>query len=149
MVNTIFNWAIVAIVSSFTMMPVSINRQTAPISEPVVEEAELKGCATNLTATETVLLIYTGPTEPGIITQADVENLDNWALPTSVTHNCTEDLEIACAIRVSEDYFDENLLKLKPTINLQADEYEKNQEKTYFVIGSADGNMEIYNTERP
>src|SRR5690606_8888058 len=111
MLSSIFNWSVVAILASFTMMPVSINRQTAPTVEPVTE-AELKGCATNFENDDRIPFYYDGPN----YTKTEVEKLTNWKHGSSPTEDCDAEDEIACGLLVSEAYVN-NLGSSNPTLD--------------------------------
>ena len=129
MVNTIFNWAIVAIVSSFTMMPASINRQSAPISEPVVEEAELKGCATNFDDYR-IPFYYDGPN----YTKTEVEKRTNWKHGSNPAEDCNEVDVLACGLLVNPDFVDDSnpsIIKLDQSINLTAKQQPDPNSPTY------------------
>lgn len=139
MVNTIFNWAIAAIVASFTIMPVSINRQTAPTVEPVTE-AELKGCATNFENDDRIPFYYDGPN----YTKTEVEKLTNWKHGSNPQADCNTVNAFACGLLISPQYVDDSTseIKLDLSFSLIADEISPTQA---FVDSIVDEDGEIFN----
>lgn len=143
MFNTFLNWSIAAILASITMMPISVNRQTAPTVEPLTEEAELRGCAANF-ADDDRIPFYFDPSETP--TKANVETLDNWIYGVDPSLSCSEhDNEVACAILV-----DESFVKNLSTNPQLADGFTINAVATNpsnaYVTSSDDTSMGIYNS---
>lgn len=119
MFNTILNWSIAAILASFTIMPVSLNRQVAPTAEPITEEAELKGCAANF-ADDDRIPFYFDDSQGN--TKADVQNLDNWKVGEP-DFDCGGN-QVACMILADENHVDNpsNPTKLTSNIGLVVDD---------------------------
>lgn len=114
MFNTFLNWSIAAILASITMMPVSVNRQTAPTAEPLTEEAQLKGCNAFL-KNDQVRFKYIGPN----FDKHNVEDESLWEQDEEETRSCNAQDVYACVIYVDESYVGSSG-DLDPSIDLQA-----------------------------
>lgn len=101
MFNTIINWSIAAILASFTIMPISLNRQYAPAVEPLTEAAELKGCATKFANSELIPFYYNS----NDYSQEEVEKTTNWS-PGYPSQDCDEGDDVACMIFAHQDHVD-------------------------------------------
>lgn len=137
MFNTIINWSVAAILASFTIMPISLNRQSAPAVEPITEEAELKGCASNFLKADQVAFRYTET----VYDQPSVTNPNHWELMDPEEIDCSGLAAIPCVILVHESYETTNG-KLDPSINLTA---QLSSNNNYYIVGSADPNIDIFN----
>lgn len=113
MFNTVLNWSVAAILASFTMMPVSVNRSIAPAVEPNKEEAVLKGCATKF-ADDDRIPFYFDDSQGN--TKADVENLDNWKVGEP-DFDCGGN-QVACMILADENHVDNPTTPTKLTSNI-------------------------------
>lgn len=147
MLSNIFNWSIVAIMASFTIMPASTGRTTAPTVEPIVEAAELKGCATNF-ENQGLIPFHFDPTMAP--TKENIEDLDNWKPGAHPTKTCDEAQEVACVLHVDPDFVDTNgpQQRIDSSINLVAKSQANPLSDTY-VESIAHNSGEIYNTSKP
>lgn len=145
MLSNIFNWSVVAIMASFTLMPASTGRTTAPTVEPIVEEAELKGCA--VTSQGLTNFKYIGAS----YSDTEVKKLDNWEFVSSGGHLCNSEAdERACTISVSEEFVEpgdeDNPPTLKTGLTLSTSPYAPN---IYYVTGSNASSFDFYNEMIP
>lgn len=153
MFNTILNWSIAAILASFTIMPGSFTRQTAPAAEPITEEAELKGCAIKH-FDDLIQFKYTGLD----YSEEEVQDTDNWTYHGINPSGCEDIDQRACVIWVSEEFVNPEIPAsgsnpaIPPTLKkedlvLATSIYV--QDETAYVTGSNDTFMEISNDENP
>lgn len=146
MLNSIFNWSIVAIMASFTIMPATTGRTNVPTLEPIVEE-ELKGCATNF-ENQGLIPFHFDPTMAP--TKENIEDLDNWKPGAHPTETCDEMQEVACGLLVDPDFVNSNgpQQRIDSSINLVAKTQANPLSDTY-VESIAHNSGEIYNTSKP
>lgn len=132
------NWAIGAIVASITFLsPMSVSNHAR--TNEVVEEVELKGCATSFDD-GLIQFVYNGSE----YTKAEVEKPSNWIHDESEEANCNNQNVRACAIRVSPGYVDVTgpEPELESTISLTASPHAGG---SYYISGSADTQMKAIN----
>lgn len=132
MLNTIFNWTIAAILASFTLMPASTGRTTSPTVEPIVEEAELKGCATNFESQGLIPFYFD---DSNGTSQIEVEDITNWKLAPS-EYSCQLGNDIACMIFADEEHVDN---PANPTSLVQDIDIEANVSLNARVLSVAGG----------
>lgn len=140
--NILFvNWSAAIVLASITMLsPVALNK-SAKVSPVIETEVAPKGCAVNFND-EKVLFLYD---KSQGFSEAAVTNPDNWSQSTVKPEDCSDDDEVACAIRVSEDFVDETGLepKLDASIALQALQFGSSGR--HYISGSANASMDIIN----
>lgn len=139
MLSSIFNWSIAAILASFTLMPASTGRTTAPTVEPIVEEAELKGCATNFESQGLIPFYYDGPD----YSKDEVEEVDNWKYGTP-SPSCNNGSDLACMILADPSHVDNpaNPTSLLGSVNIVATE-----DNGYAYVSSISGASTFQNRD--
>lgn len=137
MFNTVINWSVAGILASFTIMPISLNRQSAPAVGPNKEETALKGCAANFDDDDRITFHYT----KDVYDEESVTSVENWEIGLPSEPECDGTPNIPCTIAVLEQYVTGSD-ELDPSINLSALHSSGGR---YYIDGSADTNMEINN----
>lgn len=146
MFSTFLNWSIAAILTSFTILPVSFSRQSAPTAEPEIEAAALKGCAVKK-FDDLVQFRYIGIDYQ----QINVEDVEKWEYVEGDEHDCLEEKnERACSIWVSEEFVNPATIFDPPTLKDSLILSSSSQlPNIYYITGSNDSAMDFFNEEQP
>lgn len=144
MFNTVINWSVAAILASFTIMPISLNRQSAPAVGPNKEETALKGCAVKQ-FDDLYQFKFTGDDYE----DNTVKDVGEWEYIGNNSHNCNDEIDQqACVIWVPESKIIPadlmNPIRLSNSLVLTTDSFTPD---FYYVTGAVDVEIEFYNEE--